>query len=135
VNCNISSYTVDVAFQNGTYTILSSTLGSVNLTNAVTGILARSIDIPSRLATVAQTFTGAISVLDFMPILERALAEVTLAWSSGLFQTTDTTELRKLVERPGTRYPLPYLIALVMFYGLYAAMALYIAALAVLVSS
>jgi hypothetical protein len=76
-----------------------------------------------------------MSVNDYMPILERALSETTLAWTSGLFQATNTTSLHKIVERPGTRYPLLFLIALGAVYGLYAGMALYIAVLPAFVTS
>jgi len=131
----MTSYTADLSFQNGSYTLLSSQPGSANLTSALSGILLRSIDIPARMNSLAQTFLGAMNVVDFIPILERSLAEVTLAWSAGLFETTDTTDIGIMTERPGTQYPLVYLTALVVLYTVYAAMAFYVALIAAFVTS
>jgi hypothetical protein len=128
VNCNLTSYNLLVSFRNGTYSLLASASGSLNLKSALSGILLRSTDIPSRANSVAQTFLNGMSSNDFMGIFERGISEAALAWSAGLFQAADTVGIGKTVERPGTMYPLPHLIALIGLYLAYTLVALFVAA-------
>ncbi|KAJ8521840.1 hypothetical protein ONZ45_g1529 [Pleurotus djamor] len=113
INCEVTSYEVTISYRNGTYSLVSATPGSFNLTSALSGALMFGLDIPGRMNSFAQTFLTGMTSPEFAGIVARELSKSSLAWSAGLLQTRLTDEQSQSIPRPATRYPLVYLTVLV----------------------